>query len=65
LLDEDEEDAADAVAAAAAAAAAAHGARASDGDKPFTCVSCHGNLVAAGGWEGCRVCGDLGSKCVR
>jgi hypothetical protein len=44
LLDEDDEDAADAV-----AAAAGHGARGSDGDKPFTSVSCHGNLVAAGG----------------
>lgn len=43
LLDEEDEDAAD------GAAAAVHGAGGSDGDKPFTCVSCHGNLVAAGG----------------
>ncbi|WIA31181.1 hypothetical protein OEZ86_001186 [Tetradesmus obliquus] len=44
LLDEEEEEAAN----VAAAAAAGHGARGGDGDKPLTCVSCHGNLVAAG-----------------
>lgn len=43
LLDEEEEE------AATVAAAAGHGAGRGDGDKPLTCVSCHGNLVAAGG----------------
>jgi hypothetical protein len=51
LLDEDDEEAAD-----AAAAAAGHGTGAGEGDKPFTCVSCHGNLVAAGGCRNRWLC---------